>query len=161
MASVSEARGQAVTGVVPPQLAEAMIREVWPAVTSVPAAAKLGEKLIRSIILAPLGWLLLSPIYFRKVLPLLACRYTVTNRRVMVRRGLKPKPTSEVALSEIDDVRIVPESVNAFYRTATLEIIDRGKMVLQLVAVPEPESFRRAILEARNAWGSKRTPAAG
>ena len=46
------------------------------------------------------------PFYFLKILPFVARRYTVTNRRVMVRRGLKPVSSQEVALADIDEVRV-------------------------------------------------------
>ena len=144
---------QPVTGVVPPQLAEADIRTAWPSVTDAsPAVANLGCTLIRSIVLAPLGWLLLAPLYFKKVLPFLAKRYTLTNRRLMVRRGLKAKPRQEVALSAIDEVRLVEDSYNPFYRSATLEVLSGGNVVLTLTGVPQPESFRQSILNALFAW---------
>src|SRR5207248_674943 len=45
---------QAITGVVPPLLAEATIRTVWPSVTDAsPAVANLGRTLIKTIVLAP------------------------------------------------------------------------------------------------------------
>src|SRR5215475_9198392 len=95
-------RKQAVTGVLPPQLGEAIIREVWPSVTGMqPGLATLCEKMQRTIVLAPLAWLLLAPLYFGKVLPFLARRYTLTNRRLMIQRGLKAKSKQEVALSAI------------------------------------------------------------
>jgi hypothetical protein len=153
-----DGRKLAVTGVVPPQRAEALIRETWPSVDDMPAVAGLAHTLMRTIILAPVAWLLLAPCYFKKVLPFIAKRYTITNRRVMIRRGLKPKPSHEVALADIDDVRIAEGSINGFYRSATLEIISRGQVALRLPAVRDFESFRRAILNAKSAWG--RAPAA-
>jgi hypothetical protein len=76
---------QAVAGVMPPQLSEALVREVWPTVghgqsamanlgkrlirTGLPtptsatwwsAVANLGKRLIRTVFLAPLGWALLT-----------------------------------------------------------------------------------------------------
>jgi hypothetical protein len=98
MPSTLDARQQVATGATPPPAGEVMIREVWPSVTVIPAAAALGQKLIRSIVLAPLGWLLLLPVYFLKILPFVAKRYTLTNRRLMIRRGLKATPAVEVAL---------------------------------------------------------------
>src|SRR5437763_17052813 len=81
--------GQAVTGVMPPELAEANIRTVWPSVTEVsPGIANLGRALIKTVVLAPLAWLLMAPLYFKKILPFLAKRYTLTNRRLVVQRGL-------------------------------------------------------------------------
>jgi hypothetical protein len=144
---------QAVTGVVPPQLAEATIRTAWPSVTaaSVPGA-KLGRFLIKTRILAPLGWLLLAPLYFLKILPFLARRYTLTNRRLMIQRGLKPRPRQQVALVDIDEVRLVEGSYNPFYRAGTLEVLGGGQVKLTLAGVPDPESFRQSVLNALMAW---------
>src|SRR5436309_506018 len=105
-AHVAERPGlkQPVTGVMPPQVAEANIRTIWPSVTATsPAAAALGRALTRTILLAPLAWLLLAPVYFLKVLPFFARRYTLTNRRLVVQRGLKAKPRQEVLLADIDE----------------------------------------------------------
>ena len=143
---------QAVTGLTPPQRAEAIIREVRPSVTAYPAIAGLARTLIRSVILAPLGWLLLAPLFPLKFAPFLCKRYTLTNRRLMIRRGLRPQPVQEIALSEIDDIRLDPASRDDFYRSATLEILSQGKTALRLPGVPNPESFRHAVLNAVRAW---------
>src|SRR5262249_18411155 len=109
-----------------------------------------------TIVLAPLAWLLLAVPYFKKVLPITAKRYTLTNRRLMVRTGWKEKPSQEIALSEIDDVRVEEGSYSHFYRCGTLEIAANGRVAMGLRGVPEPESFRRAILNARIAWAPKK-----
>lgn len=152
MPSLSDVRHQAVTGVVPPQTAEAIIRVAWPAVTAAVPVAALGKALMRTIILAPLAWLMLAPFYFKKILPFLAKRYTLTNRRLMIQRGLKSKPGREIALADIDEVRIPPDSVDTFYRAGTLEIISKGQVRLTLRGVPEPEAFRHAVINACMAW---------
>ena len=151
--TIIDGRKLAVTGLLPPQRGEAIIRETWPGVEDVPAAAGLARTLMRTIVLAPLGWLLLAPLYFKKILPFIAKRYTLTNRRLMIRRGLRPTPSHEVALADIDDVRIAAGGINPFYRSATLEVLSKGQVALTLRAVKDPESFRRAILNAKAAWG--------
>jgi hypothetical protein len=144
---------QAVTGVVPPEIGEAMIREVRPTVLAGGAAIpNLARMLQRSIVLAPLGWLLLAPLFAKKLLPFICERYTLTNRRLMIQRGLKPSPVKEVALRDIDDVRVVDSTRDTFYLSATLEVLSAGKVVLTLPGVPEPEGFRRAIRSAVSAW---------
>lgn len=149
---MTDIRKQAVTGVTPPQLEEATIRVAWPSVTAVPAVASLGRVLLSSRIGAPVAWLLLAPIYFRKILPFLASRYTLTNRRIMIQRGLKPQASKEVALTDIEDVRLVPDANSDYYRAANLEIVARGQVALTLPGVPDAESFRHAILNACKAW---------
>jgi hypothetical protein len=149
-----EVRKQVVTGVVPPQLGEALIREVWPSVAAYSRVAALGRRLTRTIIGAPLAWLMLAPFYLLKVLPIgkLAVRYTLTNRRLMIRRGMRPQPSEEVALGAIDDVRLLDDSNSEFFRAGTLEIVSAGKVALRLPGVPEPNSFRHAIINAIRAW---------
>lgn len=155
MSTMTEMSQQAVTGLVPPQIGEALIREAWPSVAAAPGAARLGETLTRTRILAPLAWLLLAPIYFGKILPFIAKRYTLTNKRLMIRRGLKPRPATQIDLADIEDVRLQPGSYSHFYRAGTLEIISKGQVAFRLRGVPEPESFRRAILNACKAWAAK------
>jgi hypothetical protein len=147
-----DSRKQVITGLVPPQQGEARIREVWPSVTAHPAVARLGQALTRTIILAPLAWLLMAPFYFVKILPGLARRYTLTNQRVMIRRGMKATPTLAVALADIDDVRLRQDGSSAFFRSGDLDIVSQGKVVLTLPGVPEPESLRQSIMQAVKAW---------
>src|SRR4051812_12291711 len=90
---------QAVTGVMAPQMGEARIREEWPTLLGInPAAALLAKTLVRTYILAPVGFLLMLPLFaMLKFGPFLCKRYTLTNRRLMVQRGWKPHPVHEVA----------------------------------------------------------------
>jgi hypothetical protein len=152
-ANNSAAPRQAVAGLMPPQLGEALIREAWPTVLEASAgAAHLAEKLIKTVVLAPLGWLLLLPLFGKRLLPGLSKRYTLTNRRLMIQRGLRPSPSQEVALADIDEVRLAPDSFNRFYLSGTLEVISKGQVALTLPGVPEPEGFRHAVVNAVKAW---------
>ncbi len=143
---------QAVTGVIPPQQDEAIIRERWPSIARFPAVATLGRVLTGTIILAPLAWLLMAPFFFSKVLPFFARRYTLTNRRLMVRAGWARKPIREVPLADIDEIRIQTDANSDFFRSGTMEILSGGKVVLTLPGVQEPDSFRHSILNACAAW---------
>lgn len=147
-----DAQQQVIAGVMPPELGEAKIRESWPSVAASPAIAGLGQALTRTIILAPLAWMIMALVYFGKVLPLFARRYTLTNRRLMIRRGWKGKVSHEVALADIDEVRVQSDVNSRFFRAGTLEIISKGQVVMILAGVPEPDSFREAILNACAAW---------
>lgn len=142
-----------ITGVVPPEMGEVRIRECWPSVASSKGIATLGKMLTRTIVLAPLAWMLMALSYFAKVMPFTARRYELTNRRVMIRRGWTAKISDEVALNRIGDVRVVNDDNSDFFRASTLHIIGEGsdQPVLILPAVPEAENFRRTILHARDA----------
>lgn len=156
-----DSQPQAVAGLTPPQRAEALIRERWPTVARSPAIAGLGRKLTGTIILAPLAWLLMAGLFFSKVLPFTACRYTLTNRRLMIRRGWSAKVAQEVPLEKIAEVHIEYDDNSEFFRSGDMKILDdTGKELLALKAVREPEAFKHAILNARNAWYPKKKPAA-
>lgn len=144
---------QAVTGVVPPQLGEGLIRESLPTILGIaPALATLGRGLMRTVILAPLGFLVLLPAFLLKLAPFVCKRYTLTNRRLMIQRGWKPAPVQEVPLAAIDEVRLSADGVDPFYVSGTLEVIANGQVVLTLPGTPEPEGFRLAIVNAVKAW---------
>jgi Bacterial PH domain len=128
------------------------IREIWPSVKRVPAVANLGKLLNNTILLAPLGWLVMAGVYFGKVLPFFAVRYRLTDKRVMILRGWKGSISRQVPLAEIDDVQLDPASIDQFFRSADLKIMHGGNVAMTLVAVPDAESFRHMILDARNAW---------
>src|SRR5262245_2865229 len=125
-------RQQAVMGVVPPEVGEAKIREAWPSVASAPAIAGLGQALTRTIVLAPLAWLIMSAVYFGKLLPFVATRYTLTNRRLMIRKGWKGTPSHEIPLAKIDEVRVVNGAHADFFRAGTLEVVEGGKVAMTL-----------------------------
>ena len=132
------------------------IREIWPSVKRVPFVANLGKLLNNTIVLAPLGWLVMAGVYFSKVLPFVAVRYRLTDKRIMILRGWKGSISRQVPLAEIDDVQLDPASIDQFFRSADLKIMHGGNAVMTLVAVPDAESFRHAVLDARNAWAPGR-----
>src|SRR5262249_12876283 len=144
---------QAVTGLMPPALGEAIIRSTWPSLTDVSAAVTgLASLCFRTILLARFGWLLLLPLFVLRIAPFRAKRYTLTNRRLMIQRGLKPKPKQEVKLEDIDEVRLEEGSYSGFYHSGTLLIVSKDQVVMKLTGVPEPEGFRHAIVNAVAAW---------
>jgi hypothetical protein len=132
------------------------IREIWPSVKRVPAIANLGKFLTNTIVLAPLGWLVMASVYFGKLLPFVGVRYRLTDKRVMILRGWKGSISQQVLLSEIDDVLLDADTIDSFFRSADLKITCGGKAVMTLVAVPDADSFRHMILDARNAWAPGR-----
>jgi hypothetical protein len=160
MPALADLRDQAVAGISPPQVNEAIIRDVWPSVAAYPAAANFARTAYRSIILAPLGWLALAPLYFKKLLGVapglhgLATRYRLTNRRLMICHGYKPISVKEVPLDQIKDVRLVTDANSEFFVAGNLEIVDpSGAVVMTLPGVAEAESVRHSILQAAAAWG--------
>jgi hypothetical protein len=145
---------QAITGLTPPQQREARIREEWRTVLGIsPGLATLAKRLQQSIVLLPVGWFILLHLFVLKLAPFVGCaRYTLTNRRLMIRKGWKPATVQEVALADIDDVRLDANGVDAFYVAGTLQVVSKGQVVMTLAGCPEPEGFRQAVLNATVAW---------
>jgi hypothetical protein len=144
---------QAVAGLMPPELGEAMIREAFPAVVDrMGWLARAGKGLVRTVFAAPFGFALLAIPFLLKFAPFICKRYTLTNKRLMVRRGWKPKPRQEIPLADIDEVRYDPTSADSYFRSGTLEVLGKGEVRLRLTNVPEPEGFRQAVLNAVKAW---------
>ena len=148
----NEIHSQAVAGLTTPQFSEARLRIVWPTVAANFAFASLGKTLTRTIILAPIGWIVMAWAYFSKVLPVFGRRYLLTNRRVVIQKGWSHRSGGEVPLAQIDSIRIVTDSNSAFFRSATVELIFEGKVALSLPGVREPDAFKHAVLNACAAW---------
>jgi hypothetical protein len=148
----TERRTQPITGLTPPEIREALIRVAWPSVSAYPAVAALGRRLILTYLLAPAGWFLMLPFYFLKILPIIGVRYALTNKRVMIQRGWKRAVTSEIALRDIDEVRIDEQTRNHFFRSATIQLLHQGQVKVTLPAVKEPDVFYHAIRNACMAW---------
>jgi hypothetical protein len=131
---------------------EQRIREVWPTVARAPAIAGIGKMLNNTIVLAPLGWLIMSLVYFGKVLPIVGIRYRLTDKKIAIVRGWSGAVSQAIALGDIDDVKLDTASIDQFFRSADLQVMSGGKVEMTLTAVPDAESFRHMILDARNAW---------
>jgi hypothetical protein len=152
---------QAVTGLMPPQLGEALIREEWPTIigSSIPGVGIVGRfaaLLSDTIILRPIAWLLMLPLMIKRVMPVFGKKYRLTNRRLMiVPFGLK-KARREIALEDIDTVILDPRSYQEYFRSATLDVMSKGQVAFRLRGVRDPESFRLAILNACGAWAPRK-----
>jgi hypothetical protein len=152
-----------VIGVVPPQMKEEKIREVFRALDGVNfPLAVMAAGFVRTYFLAPIGFLILAPLFVLKFSPFICMRYTLTNRRLLIQRGWKPAPIQEVALTDIVDVLLDEKKIDTYFLSTELRIVGTdGKTVMTLIAVPEPAGFRQAILNAKRAYGVPATKVVG
>ena len=140
----------AISGVVPPGVAEATVMTVWPSVASTSIGQTLGRlyrlkggfgplSLGRMALLAtiPVGLML----YLSMRLPWAIMRYRLTNRRVTIERGINPKVEQYVDLDRFDAID------DLVFRRGPIE-------TLRLPGVSRPESFRRTCLEVRQSYVS-------
>jgi hypothetical protein len=87
------------------------------------------------------GIYLLNAVAFWNIL-----RYRLTNRRIIVERGITKKTSEFVALDEIDELRITNEQ--SFTRTGDIEIVCDDKVKLTMTAIQTPWPSRQTILDA-------------
>jgi hypothetical protein len=148
-----------ITGVSPAELKETQIMTVWPSV----AMYSLGRAMGRGFairwpdvyifrlgnLLALLSIPLALKLYFFRVLPFVGTRYTVTNRRVIVLRGIVGKEEKAVDLDRFDAITVEVQPGQAWYHAGDL-IFKKGNVeTFRLDGVSRPESFRQVCLKAQ------------
>ena len=153
---------QAIAGVSPAETTEATVMTVWPSVAKYGLGQMLGQAFaVRwpDIYIFRLGNLLalLSipialPLYFLRILPFVGTRYTLTNRRVIVYRGIIGVEEKSVDLDRFDTIDIVVQPGQAWYDAGDL-VFRRGNIeTFRLGGVSRPDSFRATILKAHMAY---------
>ena len=154
---------QAIAGVTPPETAEATIMTVWPTI----AATGLGRFLGRLYaIRLGIGWLTLGkiiallsipvamPLFFAMLLPPMARRYRLTNRRVAIEKGLRGAAERWVELSRFDAIDVIVRPGQAWYPAGDLVFRNGQVETFRLVGVSRPETFKRTCLKARQGYVS-------
>jgi hypothetical protein len=134
---------------------------VWPSVASTSLGRSLGRlyriregfgpvSVGRLALLAtiPLGLML----YLSMRIPWAIRRYRLTNRRVMIERGINPQVEQYVDLDRFDAIDLVVSPGQEWYAAGDL-IFRRGPIeTLRLSGVSRPESFRQTCLKTRQAY---------
>lgn len=154
---------QAIPGLSLSGQQEATALVVWPSVSATPIGQFLGrlyEKREGTGVLT-LGnlFVFLSipiavPLYLANVLPVIGTRYRITNRSILVERGVQAVVERQVALDQFDRIEIDQKPGQAWFRSADM-IFWRNSSpeaseveVFRLAGVPYPESFQAACRKA-------------
>lgn len=153
---------QAIAGVSPSSVGETTVMTVWPA----NAAFSLGRFLGTlydiqwpGIYIFRLGHLLALAsiplaiaLYFWKVLPYVGTRYRVTNRRVIVQRGLMGVDEKWVDLDRFDAIDVVVRPGQSWYNAGDLVFRRGDTETFRLAGVSRPESFRAICMKSHQAY---------
>lgn len=149
---------QAIAGVAPAELSEVTVMTVWPSIASYPSGRFLGTLYaihwpdVSFFRLGNLLALLSIPhalaLYFYRILPGVGVRYRLTNRRVVVERGVKPALDRGIELDRFDAVDVVVQPGQAWFAAGDLIFRRAGVEVFRLDGVSRPESFRQVCLKA-------------
>ncbi len=150
---------QPIAGVSPPDLGEVTVMTVWPSIAAHPLGKILGRLYaIRfpDIYIFRLGNLLALmtiPIalvlFFRRLGPIVATRYRVTNRRLIVERGLRAVEEASVGLGEFNEVLVEVQPGHAWHFAGDLIFKNGDTEVFRLEGVSRPEAFRHVCLKAQ------------
>jgi hypothetical protein len=157
----TERPAEPIAGVVPAEIKEATIMTVWPSVGMFALGRALGAAFaIRwpDVYIFRLGNLLallsipvVLPLYFIKVLPFVGTRYTLTNRRIVVLRGIVGKEEKSVDLDRFDTIEIAVQPGQAWYHAGDLVFKQGNVETFRLAGVSRPEAFRHVCLKAHQA----------
>jgi hypothetical protein len=152
-------------GVFPPELGEVTAMTVWPSIGAHPLGRLIGRLSASraGIGVFTLGnfWALASipfglALYFWMRMPYLCHRYTLTNRRIIIRRGLDPRDEKWLELDDFDSCEVETLPGQQWLHSGDL-VFHHGEIeVLRLAGVPRPIIFRNVCLTAHAALFSIR-----
>lgn len=153
---------QAISGVSPASVQETTIMTVWPSNAMFGLGRWLGllyAQRFPDIYFLRIGnlWALLSiPIalvlFFMRVAPWIGQRYTLTNRRVVVYKGLLIEEERSVALDRFDRIDIDVLPGQDWYYAGDLVFRLGNVETFRLPGVSRPEAFRSQVIKAHMAY---------
>jgi len=153
---------QAIAGVVPADVEEVKAMTVWPSISAYRLGRVLGTACaIRwpHVYIFRLGNLMALPsilpailLYFWKVLPRVGIRYCLTNRRVVVQRGMKGVDERAIELDGFGSIEVDVLPGQSYYDAGDLVFKSDGTEKFRLAGVSRPEAFRQCCLKARAAF---------
>lgn len=158
MTAAGAALSTPIAGVTPAQTRETTVMTVWPSISMYGIGRFLGQLFeIRwpDVYIFRLGHLFALAsipvalgLYFLRVLPFVGQRYTLTNRRVVVYRGLLIAEDKAVDLDGFDAIDVVVQPGQAWFDAGDLIFKQKNIEKFRLDAVSYPEAFRATCLKA-------------
>jgi len=153
---------QPIAGVTPAEVAESPIMTVWPSIAAYTSGQFLGRLFAIAwpgIYIFRLGHLLAllsapyaAGLYFCRIAPAIGVRYLITNRRIVVQRGMRATEARSIALSAFDEIQIDVRPGQEWFDAGDLVLRQAGKEVFRLGGVPHPEPLRQLCGKVRGAY---------
>ena len=155
---------QAIAGVAPPESGEVTIMTVWPSIAITGLGRFLGRRFesragIGNILTLGNVWKIATipvtlGLFFFLLAPGFNRRYRLTNRRLIIEKGIKPKVESAVSLDDFDAIDLETLPGQEWYPCGEM-IFRKGKVeTFRLSAVPRAESFKQVCLKVHRAHAS-------
>lgn len=160
----SAGSAEPIAGVVPAALREVTVMTVWPSVAKFGLGRLLGRLFamrwpdIYFLRIGNLFALLSIPIalvlYLARVAPGIGIRYRLTNRRIIVERGLQGVEEKAVDLNRFDSIVIDVLPGQEWYYAGDLVFRLGNVETFRLEGVSRPEAFRATCLKSALAHSS-------
>jgi hypothetical protein len=157
---------QPIAGVMSSELAEVTCKVVWPTIGATPlgrlvgrlAAVRLGWGRFFTLgkLLAVATIPLSLAVFCWQLLPYVCRRYTLTNRRIIIRKGLTGVDQRWIGLDEFDTVESEVLPGQDWLHAGDVVFRRAGREVLRLPGVPRPEILCQTCRVARTALVSVR-----
>ena len=152
---------RAIAGVVSRDAAEASVMTVWPSIAAYPSGRWLGRlynlrggsyifRLGNFIALASIPHAL--ALYAYRILPYVGTRYALTNRRIIVQRGLMAVDDKSVDLDRFDRIEVVVQTGQEWFQAGDLVFFQQNTETFRLEGVSRPESFRQICMKSHDAY---------
>lgn len=90
-------------------------------------------------------------VYAWQLMPFVARRYRLTDRRIVVQRGLTPVEHESITYDQFDEIEIETLPGQDWLHAGELVFKRAGQEVLRLSGVSRPQVFRQVCLEAQYA----------
>jgi len=157
---------QAIAGVSTPDEAEITIMTVWPTIGAIAPGRWVGRMCglkggvgdiltvgnLMALALIPFALLL----FFGGLAPGVCRRYTLTNRRLVVRKGLLGRDERWVTLDNFDSIDIEVLPGQEWFPAGEMIFRNGAVETFRISGVPHPESFKQTCLKAQRAVTSVR-----
>lgn len=156
---------QPVAGVAPSQLSEVTAMTVWPSIAAIGPGRWLGRVcmiqagrgfLPFNLTLGKLLAFALIPValvlFAGGIAPGVALRYRLTNRRLLVEKGLRPAEVRSVSLDRFNNIEIEVLPGQEWYPAGDLIFRLDQIETFRLQGVPRPETFRHTCLKAQQSF---------
>jgi uncharacterized membrane protein YdbT with pleckstrin-like domain len=102
------------------------------------------------VVLLTLGWLIVGVIWFAALfIKFRTTRWAVTDRRIILKRGLITRDTQELSTRSVEAVQVHQGVLGRLFNYGRLVVTGTGDAVIYFPSTTDPIAFRRAIEAAR------------
>ena len=156
----------AIAGVAPVDGVETTVMTVWPSVSAmrllgIPVGKMMGQMLnikvgfyiftvgnLMALAMIPVGLAL----YFKRVGPFVAMRYRITNKRVIVERGLTAQEEKAIEFDRFDTIDVEVDAGDEWYKSGDLVFKQGDVERFRLEGVGRPEAFKQICWKSHRAY---------